>query len=66
MDSKPKAAVHHETVPMPHRPRKRGVLPCGSRLCLRCHKGCGVAMAAYLGVLDELPAQPGDEDTDSQ
>jgi hypothetical protein len=34
-------------------PRKRGKLPCGSRVCLRCHKGCGVVMAAYLGGLDE-------------
>jgi hypothetical protein len=29
-------------------------LPCGNRVCLRCHKGCGVAMAAYLNALDEL------------
>ncbi len=35
------------------RPRKRGVLPCGSRVCLRCHKQCGVVMAAYLSGLDE-------------
>jgi hypothetical protein len=35
------------------RPRKRGALPCGSRICVRCHKGCGVVMAAYLSGLDE-------------
>jgi hypothetical protein len=33
--------------------RKRGVLPCGSKVCVRCHKGCGVVMAAYLSGLDE-------------
>jgi hypothetical protein len=35
------------------RPRKRGALPCGSRVCVRCHQGCGVVMAAYLSGLDE-------------
>jgi hypothetical protein len=35
------------------RPRKRGVLPCGSRVCLRCHRQCGVVLAAYLSGLDE-------------
>ena len=36
-----------------HLLRKRGVLPCGSRVCLRCHKQCGVVLAAYLSGLDE-------------
>jgi hypothetical protein len=35
------------------RPRKPGVLPCGSPVCLRCHKQCGVVIAAYLSGLDE-------------
>jgi hypothetical protein len=38
------------------RPRKLGVLPCGSRVCLRCHRQCGVVMAAYLSGLDEKRA----------
>jgi hypothetical protein len=25
-----------------------GKLPCGVRVCVHCHKGCGVAMTAYL------------------
>ena len=36
------------------RPGGKGVLPCGSRVCLRCHKQCGVVMAAYLGGLNEM------------
>jgi hypothetical protein len=35
------------------RPSKGGVLPCGSPVCLRCHRQCGVVMAAYLSGLDE-------------
>ncbi len=31
-------------------PRKTKRLPCGSKTCLRCHKDCGVIMAAYLGI----------------
>lgn len=31
-------------------PRKQRRLACGSRVCLRCHRDCGVIMAAYLGV----------------
>jgi len=44
------------------RPRKRGALPCGSRVCVRCHKGCGVVMAAYLSGLDD-PQQRNEEDS---
>ena len=49
-DSSPRQDLPHD------RPRKRGVLPCGSRVCVRCHKGCGVVMAAYLSGLDEPTA----------
>jgi hypothetical protein len=41
--------------------RPPAALPCGARVCLHCHKGCGVAMATYLAGLDETP-QPGTED----
>jgi hypothetical protein len=50
----------HDLTAVRDRPRKRGALPCGSRVCVRCHKGCGVVMAAYLGGLDE-PAEPAEE-----
>jgi hypothetical protein len=46
------------------RPRKRGALPCGSRVCVRCHQGCGVVMAAYLSGLDE-PTEPTGKKTTS-
>lgn len=34
-------------------PQKGGKLSCGSKVCLRCHRQCGVVMAAYLSGLDE-------------
>jgi len=45
----------HDLSDIRNRPRKPSVLPCGGRVCLRCHKGCGVVMAAYLSGLDDLP-----------
>lgn len=45
------------------RPRKRGKLPCGSRVCVRCHRGCGVVMAAYLSGLDESVDEAGETTT---
>lgn len=49
-DLSPRRDLSHD------RPRKRGTLPCGARVCVRCHKGCGVVMAAYLSGLDEPAA----------
>jgi len=43
----------HDFSSVRDRPRKRGVLPCGSRVCVRCHKQCGVVMAVYLSGLDQ-------------
>ncbi len=51
--AKQERAPHHDLSSVRDRPRKRGALPCGSRVCVRCHKGCGVVMAAYLSGLDE-------------
>jgi hypothetical protein len=45
--------AQQEKPPVRERQRKRGVLPCGVRVCVRCHKGCRVAMAAYLSGQDE-------------
>ncbi len=52
--SDPEKAVSEELCAVRERPGGKGVLPCGSRVCLRCHKQCGVVMAAYLGGLNEM------------
>lgn len=56
MSHNPQPAVR-KSANAAHQPRRRGKLPCGARECVHCHKGCGVAMAAYLSGLDELPAK---------
>jgi len=33
--------------------RQQHRLPCGVPECVHCHKGCGVAMAAYLSGLED-------------
>ena len=55
MATKSHSVLPHDPSTVRDQPRKRGKLPCGSRVCVRCHRGCGVVMAAYLSGLDELP-----------
>ncbi len=54
MQEQDRGLQQQDKPPVRERQRKRGVLPCGVRVCVRCHKGCGVAMAAYLSGLDEI------------
>lgn len=64
MDSKFRPDSSHTLSAVRDQPRKRGKLPCGSRVCVRCHRGCGVVMAAYLSGLDELAENASEPEKD--
>jgi len=43
-------APQPDNTQIPEPPPRRRKLPCGAKVCLHCHKNCGVITAAYLGI----------------